>query len=49
MNNELVLHPNGSNIIYITCFYQLIPFSFAIYYCVYCSSLITGIFKIVTP
>jgi len=43
MKNELVLHPNGSNIIYITCFYQLIPFYFAIYYCVYGSSLITGI------
>ena len=43
MNNVLVLHPDGSNIIYITCFYQLIPFSFAIYYQVYDSSLITGI------
>jgi len=32
MNNTVVLHQDGSNIIYITSFYQLIPFSFAIYY-----------------
>ena len=43
MNNELVLHKNGSNIIYITCFYQLIPFYFGIYYQIYDSSIITCI------
>jgi hypothetical protein len=30
MNNELVLHPDGSNIIYITCFSQLIPLFFGL-------------------
>ena len=43
MNNTVVLHQDGSNIIYITSFYQLIPFSFAIYYHVYDSSIVTGI------
>lgn len=43
MNNTVVLHQDGSNIIYITSFYQLIPFSFAMYYHVYDSSIVTGI------
>ena len=43
MNNTVVLHQDGSNIIYISSFYQLIPFSFAIYYHVYDSSIVTGI------
>ena len=43
MNNELVLHPDGSNIIYITSFSQLIPLYFGLYYQVYDSSIITSI------
>lgn len=43
MDNELLLHPDGSIIIYINSFYQLIPFYFAIYYHVYDSSIITSI------
>ena len=43
MNNELVLHPDGSNIIYITCFSQLIPLYFGLYYQVYDSSIITAL------
>jgi hypothetical protein len=43
MNNELVLHPDGSNIIYITSFLQLIPLYFGLYYQVYDSSIITSI------
>ena len=43
MNNELVLHPDGSTIIYITSFVQLIPLFFGLYYRVYDSSIITSI------
>lgn len=43
MENELVLHTNGSNIIYITCFYQLIPLYFGLHYRVYDISIVTGI------
>lgn len=43
MDNELVLHPNGSQIIYVTCFYQLYPIYYGIYYKVYDSSIITTI------
>ena len=43
MNNNLVLHPDGSNIIYISSTGMLIPFFFGLYYQVYDSSLITGI------
>jgi hypothetical protein len=43
MNNTVVLHPDGSNIIYITSFYLLVPFFFAIDYHVYGSSIVTGI------
>jgi hypothetical protein len=43
MDNELVLHPHGSRIIYMTCFYQLAPIYYGIYYKVYDSSIITTI------
>ena len=43
MHNAVVLHPDGSNIIYITSFYLLVPFFFAIDYHVYGSSIVTGI------
>ena len=43
MNNELILHPDGSNIIYIISFSQLIPLYFGLYYQVYDSSIITSI------
>ena len=43
MHNAVVLHPDGSNIIYISSFYLLVPFFFAIDYHVYGSSIVTGI------